>query len=86
MNVSTFALAAAVFQQNGHRIISVNRLHPENYHLYYKKDGKMRVLSVPKKCTDAMKLQAEVQTLLSRNALEQAKLGNQDGSGPNNPN
>lgn len=78
-NVSTLSLAAGVFQQNNHRIVEVNKNHPENYHIYYKKDGKSRVMIVPRQCSDAFKLQNEIQTLLSRNALEQAKLGKEDG-------
>lgn len=79
MEVSTLTLALSVFQKNGLRVIDVNKTHADNFHLYYKKDGKTRVMLVPKKCDDNIKLQSEVEILLSRNYLEQDKLGKSDG-------
>lgn len=80
MSVSPLTLALSVFQQNDHRVIEVNKAHPLNFHLYYIKDSKKRVMIIPKECSNPQRLQSEVQTLLSRNPIEQQKIGKDDGS------
>jgi succinylarginine dihydrolase len=79
MTISTLTLALSVFSQNDLRVINVSKSDKTNYQLFYRKDGKNRVMMVPKECDNIQKLQSEVQTLISRNHEEQLRLGDKDG-------
>lgn len=73
--INTLTLALSVFHQNDIRAIHVSKDRPDYFHLYYRMNGKNRVMLVPKETPSAEQLQSEVNILLRRSAEEQHKIG-----------
>lgn len=79
MSVSTLTLALATFNELDVRAIDVGKENQKFYQIFYKKDGKMRVMLVPKKATSFELLQYEVASLLNRSIAAQQEHGHKDG-------
>lgn len=79
MSITSLHLALSTFTDNEIRAIKINSDHPKNYHIYYRKDGKFRVMVVPKQYNDEIeKLQKEVNILLNRSTATQMEYGAKD--------
>lgn len=78
--ISNLTLALSVFKDSDIYAATISKEHAKFYHIYYKKDGKTRVMLVPKEIVPVDQLQYEVNILLSRNIAEQAKVGVLDGA------
>lgn len=78
-NIASLTLALGVLNQNGVRVLSVNKSNPSHCHIYYRMNGVNRVMVVPKECKDTFKLHREVESLVRRTPQEQQKLGFLDG-------
>lgn len=79
MSVSTLTLALATFSQLDVRAVNVGKGNPEVYQVFYKKDGKNRVMMVPRKVESFEALQREVAILLNRSNDAQLSIGLKDG-------
>lgn len=77
-SVSTLTLALAMFSELDVRAVSVGKSNPSYYQVFYKKDGKNRVMMVPKRLTDFETLQREVRILVSRSSAQQQEQGFKD--------
>lgn len=80
MSASTLTIALSTFAENDIRAISVGKGNPHYYQVFYKKDGKSCVMTVPRKGVDFIQLQREVSILLSRDVATQLEHGYKDGN------
>jgi hypothetical protein len=78
--ISNLTLALSIFTDNNVHAPSISKDHPTHYQVYYRVDGKNRVMMVPKSQVDYEQLQFEVGVLLSRNLEEQHRIGKNDGN------
>ena len=77
--VSTLTIALATFTQLDVKAINVGKGNPDCYQVYYRHDGKNRVMMVPRKVDSFEALQREVSILLSRSNEAQLVTGHKDG-------
>lgn len=80
MAVSNLTIALSAFSENDVRAIAVGKGNPTHYQVFYKADGKNRVMLVPRKNVDFVALQREVGILLSRDNATQMAHGFKDGN------
>ena len=78
MSVSTLTLALATFSQLDVRAIDVGKSNQNYYHVFYKSEGKNRVMLVPRRVESFEELQREVGILLSRSNEAQQQHGFKD--------
>jgi hypothetical protein len=73
--ISNLTLALSVFSDKEIHAISVSKDDSDFYRIFYRMEGKNRVMFVPRKTVDAEQLQMEVAVQLKRSPDEQLRLG-----------
>ena len=78
--ISNLTLALSVFSDKEILAQSVSKDDPDYYRIFYRMEGKNRVMLVPRKQVDSEQLQMETAVLLKRTPEEQLRLGMLDNS------